>query len=794
MTEIFLKIVNMSISAGWMVLAVAVLRLLLKKAPKNHRVILWGLVGIRLAVPFSFESIFSLIPSSETVSPGIMYDPLPSVNTGIPVLNNAVNPVIRGSLSPEAGASVNPLQIWLLVLAIGWIAGMMLMLLYTVVSYFRLRRRVSAAVPYKENIYQCETVVSPFVLGVIRPRIYLPFGLDEQNIMPIIAHEKAHIERHDHWWKPLGFLLLTIHWFHPLIWLAYVLLCRDIELACDEKVIRELGSGQRADYSQALLSCSAGSRSIRACPLSFGEVGVKERVKNVLNYKKPAFYIVAAAAALCLVIALCFLTNPSKQRETMTWAKELSADDIASADLAAYPQPADEPIKSLSGDEFPAMVALVNQSKGRYLAEYEELAGGSIFFYIKLKDGTAHEFGNIGNTYLVIDGDYYDAGYTWLSSWNISDFGAGNPLLPEGVQSGVPASDHAAEDAEKSAGLPYPETVIWEDADLDHDGEKETVYVSEIEKGQLYELGVVKKDGTLLWSEEAGCAHTGWNTILLYRDEGQDYLIRYLPVMFQGVGSYGWTCFSLEGGRPSETDSMEAEFELPLRMNSRLRGFAERTNWTLENSTILLSTEQGKVITGPIAAVQVPELYPVLFDPNGSQGDIGVTDMHGSDLFGDGQPIEFFFASGAGAWHTSLTLYPDGRFKGTYEDGEADAAPAYPNGTAYICNFSGRFGEMTKVSEYACSMQMEELIYETEVDKEWIEDQVRYIGSEAYGLAGGEEFILYLPDTPADSLDEEFLNWWPDNPLCKKGSLATLSAYGLYNVETGAGFFTSWMQ
>ena len=180
-------------------------------------------------------------------------------------------------------------------------------------SYWRLRRKVCEAVILRGNIYQSEKVGSPFVLGIIRPKIYLPYHMDSREMDHVIAHEQTHIRRRDHWWKPLGFLLLTIHWFNPLMWLSYVLLCRDIELACDEKVIREMGNEQRADYTQALVACSVGRRVIAACPLAFGEVGVKERVKSVMNYKKPAFWIVLASVIVCAAAAVCFLTNPKSE-------------------------------------------------------------------------------------------------------------------------------------------------------------------------------------------------------------------------------------------------------------------------------------------------------------------------------------------------------------------------------------------------------------------------------------------------------------------------------------------------
>ena len=325
MSELFLKIVNMSISASWVVIAVLTLRFCLKKAPKWVNVLLWGIVAARMVFPFSIESVLSLIPSAETISPTIMMEQSPSVQTGVPALNHVINPVISSSFTPAPGASANPLQIWIPVLAGIWLFGIVALFLYSAVSYCRLRRKVCEAVILRDNIYQSENVCSPFVLGIIRPKIYLPYHMDSREVGHVIAHEQTHIRRKDHWWKPLGFLLLTIHWFNPLMWLSYILLCRDIELACDEKVIGKMGNAQRADYTQALVACSVDRRLIAACPLAFGEIGVKERVKSVMNYKKPAFWIVLASVIVCAVIAVCFLTNP------IGFQFDVSANTIVSA-------------------------------------------------------------------------------------------------------------------------------------------------------------------------------------------------------------------------------------------------------------------------------------------------------------------------------------------------------------------------------------------------------------------------------------------------------------------------------
>ena len=317
MNELFLKIINMSISASWLVLAVLILRFVLKKAPKWINVLLWGIVAIRLICPFSFESTLSLIPSAETIPLNIGMDSTPTINSGISAINNAVNPIISQSNTPMAGASVNLLQITIGIYEYIWIFGMIALALYTAISYWRLHRKVDTAVRYKDNIFQSENVSSPFVFGIIKPRIYLPFKMNGQDLEHVVAHEHAHIRRKDHWWKPFGFLLLTIHWFNPLMWMAYVLLCRDIELACDEKVIKELGNEQRGDYTQALVACSVNRRMIAACPLTFGEVGVKERVKSVMNYKKPALWVIIIAVIVCVGVAVCFLTNPKQDSYTL---------------------------------------------------------------------------------------------------------------------------------------------------------------------------------------------------------------------------------------------------------------------------------------------------------------------------------------------------------------------------------------------------------------------------------------------------------------------------------------------
>ena len=380
MSAVFLKILNMSITASWLILAVVLVRLLLKKAPKWIPCLLWGLVAIRLVCPFSFGSIFSLIPSSETIPTNITVQQEPAINSGITAVNEFINPVIAESFTPAPTDSVNPLQIIIPIAAIVWIAGIVIMLAYALISYIKLKKTVSVCVPVGERILSCDEVKAPFILGVFRPVIYVPSSMTGETLDLVIRHETAHLQRHDHWWKPLGYLLLAIYWFNPLCWIAYILLSRDIEMACDEKVIRDMDKDEMAAYSQALLDCSFPRRRIAACPLAFGEVGVKERVKGVLNYKKPAFWIILIAIIACIVLAVCLMTDPKNsfminrsEVETVSYFNTFIGDDCQGELNAAQ---IDEMV-----DRFSAV------SKVKRSSQYEGMTPG-YQLCVLLKDGS----------------------------------------------------------------------------------------------------------------------------------------------------------------------------------------------------------------------------------------------------------------------------------------------------------------------------------------------------------------------------------------------------------------------
>ena len=385
MTDIFLGFLNRSLAAGILILAVVLVRLVFKKAPRWLLCALWALAAVRLVCPVSIESVLSLIPSAEPVQPEIIVSAQPAITSGIPAVDAIVNPPLAAAFTPSPAQSANPLQIWTFLAACVWLAGIAALLLYAAVSALRLRLRVRTAVRLEQNVYQSEFVSSPFILGVIRPRIYLPFGLEAGAQAMVLAHERAHLRRGDQLWKPLGYLILAAYWFNPLCWLAYILFCRDIEAACDEKVVRELGEGCKAAYSRALLACSAPKKLITACPLAFGETGVKSRIKSVLNYKKPAFWLVLAAVVASVAVAVCFLTDPKREdpAQNPPAAEEAAAQAPAqSIDASSAPEPAIDEQAGLDPDFFTGTDGYGNSVTVQALFTAATEAGGNWGAYL----------------------------------------------------------------------------------------------------------------------------------------------------------------------------------------------------------------------------------------------------------------------------------------------------------------------------------------------------------------------------------------------------------------------------
>lgn len=317
MTQVFLYLANQSITAGYLILAVLLLRLLLRRVPKDLLLWLWVPVGLRLILPVSLKSALSLIPRAKPIPMDIAYSPAPAIDSGIPVIDRAVNPVITENLTPVVTASVNPMQIVLAIISNLWLAGMVVMLLYAAVSYYRLSRKCAVSMHLQGKLYLCDNIPTPFVLGIINPKIYLPSDMAPENQSYVLKHEAAHLRHRDHWWKPLGFLLLCVYWFQPLVWIAYYLFCRDLEMACDERAIAGMEEGERKAYSYALLSCAAPRRTIAMCPVAFGENSVKSRIKHVLRFQKAGFWVIAVVLVVTLIASVCFLTNPKEDEEPL---------------------------------------------------------------------------------------------------------------------------------------------------------------------------------------------------------------------------------------------------------------------------------------------------------------------------------------------------------------------------------------------------------------------------------------------------------------------------------------------
>ena len=327
MDKLFITIVNNGLVASWIILAVIVLRKLLNRIPKWVNCLLWGLVAIRLAIPFSIESIFSLIPSAKPVPADIEYAKIPQIDSGMQAVNMVINPVLENHFAVKEIASVNPIQVIIFITSYIWLIGVIGLLIYAFVSFIMLKRQVKNAQAIDKGIFRSGTIDSPFILGFVKPSIYIPDYLDDEAYICVTEHEKAHIKRGDFIWKPFGFLILSVYWFNPLCWFAYIMLCKDIEYACDEKVTKDKDKNWKATYCQVLLDCSSKRKMIAACPVAFGEVSVKDRIKFVIHYKKPTFWMIVLAFVACIVVGICFLTNPK--------TTEISDDIIdAGSDIA----------------------------------------------------------------------------------------------------------------------------------------------------------------------------------------------------------------------------------------------------------------------------------------------------------------------------------------------------------------------------------------------------------------------------------------------------------------------------
>ena len=457
MSRIFSGVLQMSIAATWMIPVVMVLRRLLKRAPKWVNLVLWGLVGLRLVCPFVPESRFSLMPKLPILS-GYLYGNMigspagnafraDTLQNGTNFSDNISQAALDGSMGATgsgmggafgitgSGIGAFGAGVWriperlLSIFTILWLAGVILFTGYAVYSYVRVRRQVAEAMWLRENLWICDEVKSPFILGLHKPKIYLSSSMDEAQYPYVIAHEQAHLKRGDQWWKPLGFLILAIHWFNPFVWAAYILFCSDLELACDESAVKKLNPQERKDYSYALLSCSMQRRLVTVCPLAFGEVGVKKRVKEVLNYKKPSFWILLAAVVVCVIVAVCFLTNP-KDGTTVVLTNEAgnsgadAATNAALEQAAAKQEEVEQLKESLAAQQESLAAGLDTAKQENTTGIYVENSSYSGFFAAKGYVAYAQMEMDGTSIFLVSDGSYQDGDHTYAISCDVYRVGA----------------------------------------------------------------------------------------------------------------------------------------------------------------------------------------------------------------------------------------------------------------------------------------------------------------------------------------------------------------------------------
>lgn len=439
-STIFRQICSMSLTAGICIVVILLIRFPLRKAPKIFSYALWSVALFRLLCPISFESVLSIIPSTQVVEPtgqsGLPFQ----VTTNIPAIDTPVNHYLGDhyyeGVTVPTGFSLDISRI----LAWIWLTGCVLLVGASMVSLIRLRKKLRGAVFEEKNIYRAKGLETAFVLGIFRPKIYLPEGLSQKERRYILLHEQTHIRRKDYLIRLLAFLALCIHWFNPLVWIAFFISSRDMEMSCDESVLKKLGNEVKKDYSASLLSLASGRRWVSGTPLAFGEGDTKSRIKNVLSYRKPAFWVLIAAILGVAAAVFLLAANPLEKRESMRWLNSLNPEEVQQIELVVMPSGEKEQYTLYTDkSDISAIVSLLREGKGRYVANPENLAGGGSSFYFTMQDGSRHSVSNNGNTYLVVDGDSYDADYDWLSSWE-KDYGRGNDPLPENFSFDTTAS------------------------------------------------------------------------------------------------------------------------------------------------------------------------------------------------------------------------------------------------------------------------------------------------------------------------------------------------------------------
>lgn len=538
MSDIFLKLLNMSFTASFLIVAILILRHVLQRAPKWAICALWALVAIRLVCPFSFESVLSLVPSANPIPEEIVYMEQPQIHSGIIMVDQTINPVLSENLAPTPAESVNPMQIWLAVATLVWAVGVGAMLLYAVVSYFLLYRKVQVSICTEDKIFICDDIDSPFILGIVRPRIFLPSGMEETTQQYVVAHEKAHLKRLDYLWKPFGFLLLSIYWFNPFTWIAYIMLCRDIELACDEKVIKDMGVEDKKEYSKALLTCNVSRRMIAACPLAFGEVGVKERVKSILNYRKPSFWIVVIVFVAVIGVVVFFMTNPVSKEEPSG-----ESDTKGAGTMTEEPAPTDKDTPVENSNEAstttPSYDIIYEKYTDTSELEMQDAPGTADYTFedrhFVCQDSTLNDV-----EYLIYSYYYFEAVGNYDKLLDL----VGNESFRNSVQNGKEDFENGMYDSESIIHNLTTLTV----EDMQKIGESDKAYISQmLEENELTEFVMVKAE--VSWKYNAKRWYSSPQL-----PEGR-YIRYYLLGKTEDAGDFRIYEVFWEGLIPDETDA-----------------------------------------------------------------------------------------------------------------------------------------------------------------------------------------------------------------------------------------------
>ena len=751
------KLLNMSLTGAIAIICVLLLRLLLKRAPKVISYALWIVVLFRLLCPVSITSGLSLFglldaPSTSTVTgtssiefvpENIVHTEYPEVAIPVPAVSETINDTLPQG---QEQLVADPLEAPVAIGTYMWFLGVMGMAVYSIISYARLKRKLLIVSPLQENIWLADEITTPFVMGLIHPRVYLPSDTEESQMPYLILHEKHHIRRGDHIFKALAFLALSIHWFNPLVWVAFVYANKDMEMSCDEAVVKKLGDHILADYTASLLSLATGKTIIAGVPLAFGEGDTKGRIRNLAHWKKPAFWVVMVAVIACIALGIGLLTNPEKeagseQKENgyylLIGVEGVESIEVATANTSGGVINADgsafrvgekvwlEPLQgvtdlrgvsitalgaegdiiyhlSVPGNASAEVVADIVGSDPWLLvpttfeipADDEVVENGPVvvkWTFSPMMSATWHaafHFEFVLEHYTHIEATC-DNGKLWnlqaqgQPRENEMRFEQGEPLCwtPEiegenftyvaenafitfTVYDGEEVVSRGALDIVKTGeedGQSFYEAqmtdtellALWQEdgsnsaqvllagkgaivscSDLNHNRINERIVVRETEPNMLYELLVVE-NGTVIWFIEVGLPHVGWNTIMLYNEGGKDYLVEYQPQMYQGVGTYKCKMYSLEKGKESIKKEWAVDFELPaegtLEITPDMELFAEEVGQLLHISGVLLSTEQGIFVRGVATVEELPQIYPVRFNPDEIWEAINHADLTSDD-------------------------------------------------------------------------------------------------------------------------------------------------------------------